>query len=486
MNKQPSDYRAYTPAGYLLAAALVVATALVSAAALTGGSAQARSQQASAPQNTVPPSISGAAARGSTLAASSGTWSGTTPFTFTYQWRRCNSSGASCDPVAGATASTYTLGGSDVGDRLRITVTATNAVGSATAQSAATEVVASSSKPVNRAEPAISGSAREGEALKATTGAWSGSVPMSFAYQWARCGSGGGAPDGGDCAFIPNARSATYTLGSNDVGHRIRVRVTASNAAGSETVASNATVRVVATGATGPPRNTKEPSIAGTPRQGQRLTANPGGWAGAAPIRLEFQWLRCDGNGNNCAVLGDQRATTYAVVSGDVNTRIRVRVTATNSQGTATATANPTAIIQGPLPPPLPAGAIRLANGTISIPASSVSLPARLVVGTVRFTPNPVRSRRSPIEVRVRVSDTRGYFVRDALVFVRSTPQVTTSLANQRTAQDGWVTLRLMPEADFPLRNRYSVQFFVRARKSGEPVLAGVSTRRLVQVRTAR
>jgi hypothetical protein len=44
----------------------------------------------------------------------------------------------------------------------------------------------------------------------------------------------------------------------------------------------------------------------------------------------------------------------------------------------------------------------------------------------------------------------------------------------------------MVPRATFPLRNGYSVQFFVRARKQGDNVLAGVSTRRLVQVRTAR
>ena len=45
---------------------------------------------------------------------------------------------------------------------------------------------------------------------------------------------------------------------------------------------------------------------------------------------------------------------------------------------------------------------------------------------------------------------------------------------------------RLTPRAGFPLARGHNVQFFVRARKAGEDLLAGVSTRRLVQVRTAR
>ena len=53
------------------------------------------------------------------------------------------------------------------------------------------------------------------------------------------------------------------------------------------------------------------------------------------------------------------------------------------------------------------------------------------------------------------------------------------------TQQDGSATLPVTPLASFPLRNGYAVQFFVRARKAGENLLAGVSARRLVQVRTA-
>ena len=146
---------------------------------------------------------------------------------------------------------------------------------------------------------------------------------------------------------------------------------------------------------------------------------------------------------------------------------------------------SPTAVVQA-TGPALPSGAIKLSNGKYSIPVTSVSLPSRLVVDSIRFAPNPVRSRRTTIELRVHVSDTRGFYVRDALVFSRSTPLVTSAGGEQHTGQDGWATIRMTPQADFPLRRGYAVQFFVRARKQGDNLLAGVSTRRLVQVRTAR
>ncbi len=203
--------------------------------------------------------------------------------------------------------------------------------------------------------------------------------------------------------------------------------------------------------------------------------------AGGAGVRLDGG--RPDAS--NCATIAGATTTRYTLASADVGQRLRVKVTGRNSQGSATAASNPSGTILG-TGPALPPGAIKLPNGKYSIPVTSVSLPARLVIDGIRFSPNPVRSRRTTIELRVHVSDTHSFSVRDVLVFARSTPLVTTAGGEQRTGQDGWATIRLSPRANFPIRRGYSVQFFVRARKDGDNILAGVSTRRLVQVRTAR
>jgi hypothetical protein len=115
---------------------------------------------------------------------------------------------------------------------------------------------------------------------------------------------------------------------------------------------------------------------------------------------------------------------------------------------------------------------------------TSVVLPARLVIDSVHFIPGVVTSRRGPVAVQVHVSDTRGFVVRGALVFVRSTPLVTSTPPEQVTNQSGYVTLTTFPRATFPLKRGYHVQFFLRTRKEGESMLAGVSSRRLVQVAT--
>ena len=90
---------------------------------------------ASPPVNTARPTISGQPKEGSVLTTTNGSWSGTPPITFTYQWRRCNKSGAVCADISGANAKTYGLTSADVGFTLRAQVTATNTAGTSTATS---------------------------------------------------------------------------------------------------------------------------------------------------------------------------------------------------------------------------------------------------------------------------------------------------------------------------------------------------------------
>jgi hypothetical protein len=94
-----------------------------------------------APSNTTPPKISGTASVPQTLTMSDGgAWSGTQPFSWTYRWFRCNAAGTSCQSTS-TTASSYKLTGSDKGSTLRLRLTATNAYGSAFADSAPSAVV---------------------------------------------------------------------------------------------------------------------------------------------------------------------------------------------------------------------------------------------------------------------------------------------------------------------------------------------------------
>ena len=104
-------------------------------------SAQTAMVEALKPSNTALPAISGTAESGQLLTVSNGSWEGTPPISYTYQWEKCNSSGESCSSISGATASSYRVLNSQIGSTLRAVVTASNSAGSEKATSAATAAI---------------------------------------------------------------------------------------------------------------------------------------------------------------------------------------------------------------------------------------------------------------------------------------------------------------------------------------------------------
>jgi hypothetical protein len=227
------------------------------------------------------------------------------------------------------------------------------------------------------------------------------------------------------------------------------------------------------------PTNTAPPTIGGTAEVGQTLTASPGTWNGTtATPTFAYQWQRCDAQGSNCASIAGATTQTYAVQSADAGATLRVVATATDSGGSNSATSSQTGVVsQGG-----PQGAIKLQNGQTSIPASSVTLPARLIIDSVKFTPNRLTSRAA-FQGRFHVSDTRGNVVRDVLVKVTGLPYAWAhSRVEVRTDQTGWASVPITPTQSLPLGQRNALVMFVRARVEGQSLLAGSSTRRLVQI----
>src|SRR5205823_3579397 len=160
--------------------------------------------------------------QGQILTASAGTWTGTAPIGYAYQWRRCDGSGVNCVDIGGSTATAYTVVGADIGSTIRVAVTASNSVGSSSATSTQTAVVAAApAAPANTCPPPISGAAQQDQTLTASVGSWTGTAPIGYAYQWRRCDVGGGS-----CVDITGGTGPGYTLVAADVGATIRVAVT--------------------------------------------------------------------------------------------------------------------------------------------------------------------------------------------------------------------------------------------------------------------
>ena len=93
------------------------------------------------PASTSPPRVTGVARAGRVLHADQGTWSGTLPLSYVFQWQRCDAAGESCAAIPGASGANHLLGDDDVGTTVRAQVTATNAEDSASAVSVQTTLV---------------------------------------------------------------------------------------------------------------------------------------------------------------------------------------------------------------------------------------------------------------------------------------------------------------------------------------------------------
>ena len=295
---------------------------------------------ASAPVNKVLPSISGTAKDGETLKAEPGSWEGTPTITYSYQWQSCNGSGEACKPIEGATASSYKLLAGDVGATLKVIVTAKNGGGETPAASPKSAVVGASA-PVNKVLPSISGTAKDGETLKAEPGSWEGTPTITYSYQWQSCNGSGEA-----CKPIEGATASSYKLAHGDVGATLKVIVTAKNGGG-ETPAASPKSAVVGASA---PVNKVLPSISGTAKDGETLKAEPGSWEGTPTITYSYQWQSCNGSGEACKPIEGATASTYKLLAGDVGATLKVIVTAKNGGGETPAASPKSAVVGASAP----------------------------------------------------------------------------------------------------------------------------------------
>jgi hypothetical protein len=102
-----------------------------------------------------PPTLSGVVGQGQSLTATSGSWSNA-PTSYAYQWQRCDSAGSGCAPISGQTTNKYLLATADVGQTVRVSVTATNGSGASTPTASATTTVVRADLALNQPASASS------------------------------------------------------------------------------------------------------------------------------------------------------------------------------------------------------------------------------------------------------------------------------------------------------------------------------------------
>lgn len=164
---------------------------------------------------------------------------------------------------------------------------------------------AAADEVVNVSPPQVAGTPMFDRVLRAGPGVWEPAA-VTVAYHWLRDGE-----------RIPGARERRYRLRLGDLGHRISVRVTATDADGASARAvSEPTAKVVRA----PLVNKRRPEVVGAQRFSRRVTATAGRWS-ADPARVRYQWLRAG------RPIRGATKPRYRFVPRDVGRSVRVRVT---------------------------------------------------------------------------------------------------------------------------------------------------------------
>ena len=92
------------------------------------------------------------------------------------------------------------------------------------------------------------------------------------------------------------------------------------------------------------PVNSTAPTITGTVKVGETLTAQNGTWTNN-PTAFQYQWQRCNASGLSCVNIATAIQKTYTVATPDSGRTLRVRVTAVNADGATNARSAATALV---------------------------------------------------------------------------------------------------------------------------------------------
>ncbi|HEX3806918.1 MAG TPA: hypothetical protein VHV52_09085 [Gaiellaceae bacterium] len=285
---------------------------------------------------TAQPALAGDPIVGTSIDVQAPTWSAT-PTATSYAWLRCNANGRACAPIAGQTASSYTLTTADLTFTVVCSVTSTLGTEKQTVLTLRSDVVRQAPGPVLSAGPTVSGTLQQGKKLTAFPGTWTSGGAITYAYQWYRCD-----PNGAHCSSIHGSTKSTYTAVAKDVGQSLGVTVRATDSTGT-TPAYAALVGLIAAPSSKLVATTQT-GLAGDAAVGTALTAQAPTWS-PTPTATTYAWLRCNTNGRACVAIAGQTTGSYTLTTDDVGHTIIAAITGTAGTAKQTALSLPSALV---------------------------------------------------------------------------------------------------------------------------------------------
>lgn len=300
-----------------------------------------------APATSSKPALVGETKVGTAVKASVGIWN-PTPSSYAYQWL------VDGVAIAGATAKTFTPTSSILGRALSVRVSgARSGSPTVTVVSSAATVAPGTLTVVTR--PVLGGTPKVGSRLTTTAGTWS-RKDVTQTYQW----YSGATP-------VEGATSSSYVARSVDAGSAITARVTAVRVGYTSAPVATASSSAVVPGTL---VQRSAPAVTGTPRVGDRLTADPGTWSPRATV--SYQWYA---GGTAVAGATDQ---TFTPSARERSKTVRVRVVARRAgYTTSSATSAETTVV----------GAGRFAVTTAPSITGSATRGSRLTVSSGEIAP---------------------------------------------------------------------------------------------------
>ena len=236
------------------------------------------------------------------------------------------------------------------------------------------------------------------------------------------------------------------------------------------------------------PKNTSPPTITGTAQEGQKLVGHRGQWSGNPTDYNDF-WVRCDKDGGSCANISgahrpqriraqERRRRQHDPVQGAGEERGRQQHRRRRCRLPSS---------------PLPRAAAAAGCERVRQDGRDGARRGRLAARASDDRPDADQPEHDQptAPARSRPASTSPPAAARSKGRSSTSPPCRTACSRipneQPTGSDGWATLQFTALAGYPVSNKQQLLvMFVRARKTGEDLLGGISTRRLVSFHVSK